>query len=234
MNVYLFATVLGLVGLTSMAALGLSHGHSPGARGGHASSVHSHGGHAHSGAHLAQRGHSLGQHSPGQHGLQRGPHSSHASAHTSQGVWLNSLLMLTSPRVLLSALTGFGLSGLLLTGLTLTASLPGVDLLLLAVLGGLGFERLLIQPYWNALMNFQSRPAQSLSSAAFSPADAVTDFDASGNGLIALEFEGEVRQLLATLGERQRLHGVRVRRGDRLVIESIDEARNRCTVASLN
>jgi translation initiation factor IF-1 len=232
MNVYLFATVLGLVGLTSMAALGLSHGHSPGARGGHPSGVHSHGAHAHSGAHLSPRGPHLGP--PHQRHGPPGVHASHASPTTGHGSWLNSLLMLTSPRVLLSALTGFGLSGLLLLGLPLTASLPGPALLLLAVLGGLAFERLLIQPYWNALMNFQSRPAQSLSSAAFSPADAVTDFDASGHGLIALEFEGEVRQLLATLDHRQRVHGVKVRRGDRLVIESIDEARNRCTVASLN
>ena len=90
-----------------------------------------------------------------------------------------------------------------------------------------------VQPYWNALMNFQSRPALSLGSSGLESADAVTDFDHSGSGLVALEFEGEVRQLLATLDTAEQQRGLRVRRGDKLHIESIDEERNRCTVSSV-
>ena len=97
----------------------------------------------------------------------------------------------------------------------------------------MAFNGLVIQPYWNALMNFQSRPALSLGSSGLESADAVTDFDHSGSGLVALEFEGEVRQLLATLDTAEQQRGLRVRRGDKLHIESIDEERNRCTVSSV-
>lgn len=202
MNIYTSATVIGLAGLIGMAALGLSHGHSPGGRG--------HGGRGHA----APPAHGHG--SPG-----RGSH--HA------GSWL---LGLTSPRVLLSLVLGFGLSGLLLTSIGGASALPATLILALAILGGLAFERLLILPYWNALMQFQSRPARSLGSAVLGRATAVTDFDASGSGLVVLDFEGEVRQVLATLAPGEQ--GVRVRRGDRLRIEGVDEGRNRCTVSSLS
>ncbi|ULH14117.1 hypothetical protein MF271_02220 (plasmid) [Deinococcus sp. KNUC1210] len=206
MNVYLFATVLGLAGFFSMAVLGLSHGHSPGAHphahGGHSGPA----GHAHSGLHLPHGGRHPGTHS----------------------AWLSTL---ASPRVLLSLLLGFGLSGLLLRGLPL--HLPEILNLLLSAVGGVAFERLLILPYWNALMRFQSRPARSLGSAVMSRAEAVTDFDRTGSGLVRLEFDGEIRQLLATLGRSEQAQGIQVRRGDTVRVEAIDEQRSACTVSSV-
>ena len=215
MNVYLSATVVGLLGLIGMAALGLAHGHSPGGRshGGHSQNGHGHSGHG---------GHSL--HSTAARGH-------HRASGDSGGSVLGSVLILTSPRLVLSVVLGFGLTGLLLSAFPLTSHLPTTVLLALAGAGGMAFNGLLIQPYWNALMNFQSRPALSLGDSGLESADAVTDFDHSGNGLVALEFEGEVRQLLATLATAEQQRGLRVRRGDRLRIESIDEERNRCTVS---
>ena len=217
MNVYLSATVVGLLGLIGMAALGLAHGHSPGGR--------SHGGHGHGGN--------------GSHGHNgRSSHSAAAREHhrasgDTGGSVLSSVLILTSPRLILSVILGFGLIGLLLSAFPLTSHLPTAMLLGLAGAGGVAFNGLVVQPYWNALMNFQSRPALSLGSSGLESADAVTDFDHSGSGLVALEFEGEVRQLLATLDTAEQQRGLRVRRGDKLHIESIDEERNRCTVSSV-
>ena len=211
MNVYLSATVVGLLGLIGMAALGLAHGHSPGGR--------SHGGHGHNN-HNA-------------HGLHSAAARGHHRASGDSGSVLSSVLILTSPRLILSVILGFGLVGLLLSAFPLTSQLPAAMLLALAGAGGVAFNGLVIQPYWNALMNFQSRPALSLGNSGLESADAVTDFDHSGSGLVALEFEGEVRQLLATLDTAEQQQGLRVRRGDRLRIESIDEERNRCTVSSV-
>ncbi|WP_407572329.1 hypothetical protein [Deinococcus altitudinis] len=216
MNVYLSATVLGLLGLVLMAVLGSLHG----AASGHA--------HAHAG------------HAPGQPGAQPGAGGSAHHGHTGLkdlhhgaghgppahgGAWL---LTLASPRVLLSLALGFGLTGLLLAHL-----LPGVLLLAAAVLGAVLFEALLIRPYWSFLLRFESRPAQTLASISGGPAQAATDFDTRGAGLITFELNGETRQMLA------HLHTVvpptsdasgPVRRGEALTIESIDEPTNRCTV----
>ncbi|WP_425144858.1 hypothetical protein [Deinococcus sp.] len=218
MNLYLSATVLGLAGLLGMAALGLAHGQSPGGQspGGQSPGHHHHaGGHGHA-PHLG-RGHPPGS----LRAATRAP---------GQGGGWQALLTLTSPRVLLSAVLGFGLSGLLLSALPW--GLPAAALLTLALLGGLAFEHWLILPYWNALLRFQSRPAQSLGSAVQSRAEVVSDFDASGSGLVRFEFEGEVRQLLARLEPGERGRGVRLRRGDAVRIEAIDEQRNACTVSS--
>ncbi len=220
MNVYLSATVVGLLGLIGMAALGLAHGHSPGGR--------SHGGHSHGG----HGGHGHNNHSG------HAPHSAAARGHHRAsgdigGSVLSSVLILTSPRLILSVILGFGLIGLLLSAFPLTSHLPAAALLALAGAGGVAFNGLVVQPYWNALMDFQSRPALSLGNSGLESADAVTDFDHSGSGLVALVFEGEVRQLLATLATAEQQQGLRVRRGDRLHILSIDEERNRCTVSSV-
>jgi hypothetical protein len=61
----------------------------------------------------------------------------------------------------------------------------------------------------------------------------VTGFDANGNGLIALELGGEVVQVLGTqlIGDRQA--GVRIRAGDIVRIEEVDDSRNRCTVSRI-
>jgi len=133
-----------------------------------------------------------------------------------------TLLSLASPRVLLSLVLGFGLTGLLLSGW-----LPAVLVLPLAVLGAALFEGLLIRPYWNFLLRFESRPARTLASVAGTPALAATDFDRHGAGLITFELNGETRQMLA----RQEGAGQPLRTGEALTIGQVDEAANTCTVS---
>jgi hypothetical protein len=62
-------------------------------------------------------------------------------------------------------------------------------------------------------------------------ATAVTSFDRNGQGLIAVEVDGQMVQILGTLKSGDREMNVRVPAGSRLRIEDVDAARNRCTVS---
>ena len=213
MNPYTFSLALGATGLVVMALGGLGH-HT-----GHA-------GHTH---HAPGPGGTLSGH--GHHGapppshVQGHAHQSHDAPHvTSQG----KLWALLSPRVLFSFLVGVGASGLLLSH-WLFEPLVAVG----ALAGGVLFERYVVTPIWNGLLHFASEPAQTLERAVFEVAQAVTDFDAQGQGLIAVELDGQLIQVLGILQPEERAIGVRVRRGGRVRIEEVDAVRNRCLVSSL-
>ena len=62
---------------------------------------------------------------------------------------------------------------------------------------------------------------------------AATNFDAAGDGIVALDLDGQVRQVLGTLCAEDRAAGLRVRAGDRVFVRSVDARRNRCTVAKV-
>ena len=212
MGPYGISLALGLTGLVVMAAFGLGHhgagaghGHGGGGHAGHAGG-HGHGGHGHAGHHGSGHG--------GGHG-----HAVHEGA----GVRLLGLL---SPRVLFSFLVGAGGTGLLLRPLLVEPLIAAG-----ALVGGYVFERFLVGPIWKLLFRFESRQAATLESAIMEEASAETDFDAMGQGLIRLELDGQVVQLLGTLRPEDRAAVRRVRRGDRLRIEEVDPARNRCTVS---
>ena len=64
------------------------------------------------------------------------------------------------------------------------------------------------------LFRFESSPAATLESAIEDDARAVMGFDANGQGLVALDVDGQIVQLLATLSADDRARGVRVRSGD--------------------
>jgi hypothetical protein len=173
-----------------------------------------HAGHGH-----ATHGHAHG-HSHGGHGHGGGP------AHGGHGA--SRVLSLLQPRAAFSVLVGFGAAGLLLRPVLAEPAL------LAASLGaGLAFEWLLVAPLWRFLFRFASSPAQTLESVVTDEARAVTSFDTNGNGLVAVELDGQVVQLLATLNASERAAARRVRAGDRLRIEAIDDTRNRCTVTYL-
>ncbi len=64
---------------------------------------------------------------------------------------------------------------------------------------------------------------------------AATDFDARGHGLITLEVDGQVRQVLGTLPPAERDPSLgRVRTGDRLVVRAVDCQRNTCVVSRVS
>jgi hypothetical protein len=173
---------------------------------------------------LSHGGHAGHAHVHGGHGGHTGMHAAHGGARhlpTSGGFRWTSLL---SPRVLFSVLVGFGASGLV------AAPLGEPFRLALAIAGGLAFETFLVAPLWRFLFRFESRPAATLESAIEDNAKAVTGFDVNGNGLVAIDVDGQLVQLLATLDPDERSRGVKVRRGDLVRIASIDAERGRCTV----
>jgi hypothetical protein len=212
MDLYLSALILGGLGLAGMAFLG---GGRHGARGHATHAIR--GGHATHGTHAA-RG------APSHHaGQQAHAHAAHPSA---AGAVSRSLLTLVSPRILFSFALGFGA-----VGLVVRQMLSGPLQLAAAVAGGILFDRLFVTPLWNFGMRFESAPALTLESAVGSEASVVSRFDADGRGLISVELDGQVIQLLGTLKESDRAMGARLGAGSQVRIEEVDAQRNRCVVS---
>lgn len=101
-----------------------------------------------------------------------------------------------------------------------------------ALAAAAAFEMLLVGPLWRFLFRFESRAAATLESSIEDDARAVTGFDADGCGLVAIDVDGQVVQLLATLAADDRSRGVRIHSGDVVRIAAIDAARGRCTVTA--
>lgn len=215
MDLYTFSLALGGIGLGTMAVAGLgTHGHGEHG-GGHHGAHHDGGGHSHAGhAH----GHAAGSH-----------HHDVADIRAVQMPGIGrSLSALVSPRIIFSFLVGFGAGGVLLRN-----TIDGLPLAIAALAVGVLFERLLVAPLWRLAHRFESSPALTLESSITDDARAVSSFDARGQGLVAIELDGQVVQVLGTLRSEDLQAGVRVRAGDRLRIEAVDDARNRCTVSYL-
>jgi hypothetical protein len=207
MDLYTVTLATGAVGLGIMAVGGISHG--------------AHAGHSHS----AQIGHAHAGHSGG--AVARIPGFRSGSARGARGSnsiggwrWTNLL----SPRLLFSFFVGFGAGGILATPLHEPLRLAA------AVTAGIVFEAALVGPLWRFLFRFESREASTLETSIEDEARAVTGFDANGNGLVALELDGQLVQLLATLAPDERARGVRIRSGDLVRIAAVDAERGRCTV----
>ena len=210
MDPFLFSLVLGGAGLGVMAATGL------GKHSGHAGHSHGHAGHGHS-------------HGGGGHGHGHAHHGEAGGHHVSGG---DRLLALASPRVLFSFLVGVGATGIVGREFGLGA-LGDVVLGAVAIFGGIVFERFVISPLWKFFDRFESSPALTLESAVQDEAKAVTGFNRNGEGLVAIEVDGQVVQCLARLVAGDREQGIRVKAGDRVRVENVDAARNRCTVSYL-
>lgn len=181
---FLMALVLGLIGLISMAFLGLSHGGHHGQHSSHGHDLHTHGHHT---------------------------HSSHHHGTTDQGA-ISRLLSFVSPRAIFSLALGFGAIGMTVS------FLPKILAIMVAGAGAILFERLLVEPYWNAMFKFASNPAKNLESVKGATATANTNFDNNGQGLIELELDGQVRQVLGTLTDKT----TSVSRGAQVRIEAVN------------
>ena len=204
MSIYEFSLALGAAGLGIMGLSGFAH-----TVGGH------HAGHAAPSSHA------------GHHAI-----AVRAGARAIRGGGVRGgtrlLWALLSPRALFSLCLGFGASGLALHNVA-----GGIFLFAAAVLGALVFELGVMRPFWNFLFRFESAPALTLESCVGDEARAATSFDAQGNGLIALELDGQLVQLLGSLCREDRDAGIRVRAGDPVRIDDIDAERNRCTVRAV-
>lgn len=203
MDLYISSMLLGVVGLAAMALSGLGHH-------GHAGHAHGHGGHGHSHA-----GHGNGGHD----------HAGHFHTNGSQSSFIWAIM---SPRFLFSLALGFGAAGEMLRPM-----LGGPLLLVAALAGGVAFERFVVSPLWNLAMKFASAPALTLESAVADEATAVTAFDANGQGIVSVEVDGQIVQILATLQPADRELGTRVRAGQRLRIDDVSAESNRCIVSVL-
>jgi hypothetical protein len=213
MDLYTSSLLLGAAGLGVMALGGLGHrGHAGSAARGHGHAS----GHGHGAVHL--------------HGVKHPGHAPvAANAMSARSAISNTLWAITSPRFLFSVVLGFGTAGELLR-----PTLSGPLLLAAALAGGVLFERVLVSPLWNFAMRFASTPAVTLESAVTDEATAVTSFDANGQGIVSLEVDGQVVQILATLRPDDRALGTaRVRAGQRVRIEDVDAEKNCCTVSLL-
>lgn len=219
MDLYGFCLALGTTGLAAMAVSGMSHGHgSHGGQGSHGGDA-GHAGHAgHAGQGHAGHGHTGHGHA-GDAGHGHGEQGDHSGGHRLG--WAYSLL---SPRVLFALLIGFGAGGLL------AAPLGEPWRAGAGILAAAAFEVIVVGPMWRFLFRFESSPAITLDSAIEDDARAVMTFDSNGQGLVALDVDGQVVQLLATLTPEERARGVRVRSGDVVRVSSVDAARHRCTV----
>lgn len=215
MDIYVTALALGGVGLAGMALSGLGRpGHS---HGGAAHSGHGHSGHIHA-------GHGHGTHANGANAHAAHSHEAHQT-HSKEG-GSNPLLALMSPRLLFSVALGLGTAGILLRPI-----LPEPILAATALALGIIFERFIVTPIWNFTFRFASNPATTLESSVMEEATAVTSFDKNGQGLIAVNVDGQMVQVLGTLQSGDRALNVKVPAGARLRIEDVDAARNRCTVS---
>ena len=99
--------------------------------------------------------------------------------------------------------------------------------------GAIAFNALLIQPIMRLAMGFASEPAQGLDGTLLQNAEAITNFDANGEGLVRVLVDGQSVDVLARLTEEERRQGARVVRGQSVLVEDIDTHRNRCTVSRL-
>lgn len=211
MDSYTFSLALGGAGLVAMAATGLAHS----------------GSHPGSGAAGHAAGHGSSGHQAGQaHSHPSELHLAGRAAMHHTGGLKSTLLSLASPRTLFSLLVGFGL-----TGVVLRPFLAGIVLLAISVLGAIVFERALVAPLWRFLFRFASNPATTLEDSLMSKARAASGFDGNGQGLVAVEVDGQIVQCLGTLCPDDFALGVRVRAGDVLRVEEVDAVRSRCTVS---
>lgn len=201
--------LVGLVGFLAMAGLGMVHGHGDG---------HGHGGH-HAGHGHAGHGHAGPGHDHGHHG-DLGTHSPGLGNEI-----LHTLPLLFSPMNLFSMALAMGATGVLLKD-----KLTGPILWLAAIAGGLLFTFLLIRPMMNLILNFATKPSQGLASQLAHAAEAISNFDANGQGLIRVTVDGEVKQLLATLDPLERERGVTISKGEEVMIAEINADRGTCVV----
>jgi len=140
-----------------------------------------------------------------------------------------ALLSLLSPVTLFAACLGAGAAGALLTSWGVSPALSAAG----AAAGAIGFNAVLVQPMMRLVMGFASEPAQGLAGSLLQQAEAITNFDAHGEGLVRVLVDGQCVDVLARLTEEERAQGTRVARGQTVRIEDVDTHRNRCTVSRL-
>lgn len=238
MNLYLLFFATGTLGMVAMALLGVAGSHggarahsSHGARA-QGATPHSHAGHSHAAAPIASagRGAAGARIGSAKAGARANGARGGRAATGARGSFKDALSAWLSPRVLFTLALGIGATGLLLEPHLSNQLLLAIT----AIAGGLGLEKALVAPLWELLMRFGSAPARTLESALLEEAVALTAFDPSGCGLVAITLDGHEMRALARLKSDESLPPPRVRTGDILIVESVDVKRGQCVVSRLN
>jgi hypothetical protein len=245
--IYPILLVAGFVGLVAMALLGFLHlpGHEHG-HGHHSLDVNHSGGHAHvahghldahhGAAHAGHHGPTHGAHGHADahagHGHAGHGHPAHEGhgqdghAHSDQGGGGGSVLLRLLPFVSPLNWSGWAIGaggmGVLLASFGLGEPWLAVG----AVAGAFLFQLLCMKPVMKLALGFASRPAGNLEGCLMQSVEAVTPFNERGEGLVRVLIDGRSEDVLARLTPSERQQGLKVRRGDRLMIEEIEPEQN--------
>jgi hypothetical protein len=211
LDIYLSCLIGGAVALVVLAFCGLGF-HHVGIRPGASHTSQAPGGHVRTPVHQTVQ------------------HSSGRNAPPNQAVnnLISGLLTWLSPAYLAGAIIGFGATGTLLKPI-----LHGWLQLGTALLGAYVICSFCIRPLLTGVQKWASLPAKTLTDALLENGIAVTDFDAKGYGLVRLNLDGQVVQLLGQLAPEEQ-SGARVRSGETLFVRSVDPGKQRCVVCRTN
>jgi len=127
--------------------------------------------------------------------------------------------------VIFSLLTAYGAFGYVLVG---AAHLPPSLVTWLAIVPALLLQRFALEPFWQAMLQFQGTPCAPLTEMVLSDAVAVTPFR-NGKGIVQVIRGGREVQFSARLQDQQATMPVKV--GDRLMVEEVDEVHERVVVS---
>jgi hypothetical protein len=222
--VYWILLIGGLVGFVLLS--GLSFLHLGGDHSGHAGHHGLDTGHGHAldtGHHAFDAAHHAGV----GHHAQVGPSSGHHGHHHDSAQHDASIMryLLLSPLDVFSMALGAGAAGLIYSTVAdpRWAWIP-------AIFGAIIFCFAIVRPLMRLGRRFESKPSEGLEGTIAQQAKAITSFDAQGRGLISISLDGQECQVLAFLTSGELQNGISVRKGDEVVILSVDSAKNLCTV----
>lgn len=197
----------------------IAHGHGHGAR---AALPHSGSGH-HSAGHQGDAGRASAVREGGTHDLATAQAAT-AVAHQNHHVYVFAFI--PSPLDVFSFLVGAGLAGMLFRSI-----LSSQNLVIVAVLGAFAFNFAIVKPIFALLLRFASTPSEGLEGRIATTAEAITRFDEHGKGLVRVNLDGQIVQLLAKLEPDEHTSGVTVAKGDEVVVTEVNPKAGTCTIS---
>jgi len=201
--IYTLLLLTGLIGYAAMMVMGMAHG-----VGHHGAQAH-HSGHAVGHGHGAHPAGAPAHHTPvAHHGTaqQNATNAATLMRLITRGGRKGARLDVAFTLQPVQPRNRAGLTGFLLNG-HLNATLVAV----LAAVGALGFNLLLVKPLMGFLMRFETTPSEGLEGTVAHTAKAETGFDKQGKGVVTVMIDGQISRMLAHLPQDE--GGVLVRKG---------------------
>jgi hypothetical protein len=101
----------------------------------------------------------------------------------------------------------------------------------MAFAGAFVMDFIIVRPLFRMLSRFASEPSSGLEGMISHTAQAMTTFDSRGRGLIRVDLDGQTSQVLGVLEPEELSSGVKVLKGETLVVLEVDSQRNICRVS---